>query len=387
MRRALATSPEEGSARMPVNATVPKLEPRGRHRPRVGIVRASEVMLGTGLFGWMLRLLDTVGRTESAIDIYKFLPRFLAFAANPLFQGVLIVSGFLLLWRFAKSSAQVSKSQIVHPETKLPFEHPIYPAFRHAKWTLAISAVAALSVWLIYRSSVHSYLLVDSLPLPEFHAPSPSPPVPVIGSPKKPQPVSPTVVDQSPARPLPHPQVESSNQTSNQPAAQAAQPNIRSDNQLSQMAKVNSPPPRIIPDDPVKAVEAVNRMRNGLLEVLEKKDTITFLMTWPDDDNSYLAFIGQLLSSACRTTPRQCWFTQPGSERDLDRPPIQGSGKRGITVHGGDAYALATALGAWFTTYSTSSLPPALNGYKDKGTKELIWIEIGPGSPWKPDAK
>jgi hypothetical protein len=141
------------------------------------------------------------------------------------------------------------------------------------------------------------------------------------------------------------------------------------------------------PEDLMKAERLVDRMRNSLTAVLGKKDTITFLMSWPDDDNTYLVFISSLLSNACRTTPRECWFTQPGDGHNLDKPPVHGSGARGITVHGPDADALAVALGAWFTTYSTSAFPPQLNGYKEEATKEIIWIEIGPGSPWKPITK
>jgi hypothetical protein len=151
--------------------------------------------------------------------------------------------------------------------------------------------------------------------------------------------------------------------------------------------QVAGAPPRIIPEDPEKAVEAVNRMRNSVTEVLRKKETITFLMSWDDDDSTYLAFVSNVLSSGCRTEPRQCWFTQPANERDLDQPPVRGSGRRGITVHGPDAYALATALGAWFTTYATSTIPPELNSYKEVSTKEIMWVEIGPGSPWKPTTK
>jgi hypothetical protein len=125
-------------------------------------------------------------------------------------------------------------------------------------------------------------------------------------------------------------------------------------------------------------------MRQSLTGILGKKDTITFLMSWPDDDVTNLAFISSLLSGACRITPRQCWFTQQGTPGDLDRPPVKGSGRRGITIHGPDAHALATALGSWFTTYSTESFPSELNGYRDLATQEIIWVEIGPGSPWKP---
>jgi hypothetical protein len=146
-------------------------------------------------------------------------------------------------------------------------------------------------------------------------------------------------------------------------------------------------PPHIIPEDPVKAVQTVDRMRHSLTQILGKKDTITFLISWPDDDVTNLAFISSLLGEACRITPRQCWFTQQGSPGDLDRPPVKGSGRRGITIHGPDARALATALGEWFTTYSTSSFPSELNGYKEPETKEIIWVEIGPGSPWKPSSQ
>jgi len=146
-------------------------------------------------------------------------------------------------------------------------------------------------------------------------------------------------------------------------------------------------PPGIIPEDPEMAVQAVTRMRNTVADVLGKKDTITFLMSWPDDDSKYLAFVSSLFSSACRTEPRQCWFTQPANVMDLDRPRVPNAGRRGITIHGPDARALAIALSAWFTTYDTSTFPHELDGYKEATTKEIIWVEMGPGSPWKPTTK
>jgi hypothetical protein len=145
--------------------------------------------------------------------------------------------------------------------------------------------------------------------------------------------------------------------------------------------------PGVIPEDPLKTAEDARRMRHSLLAVLGKKETITFLMSWPGDDSAYLVTITNVLSEACRETPRQCWFKQQGAARDLDRSPIHGSGRNGITVHGPDADALASALGSWFTTYSTSTFSPELNGYKEPTTEEIIWIEIGPGSPYKPAQK
>ena len=144
-----------------------------------------------------------------------------------------------------------------------------------------------------------------------------------------------------------------------------------------------SAPPNLIPLDPIKAHQAVEGMRTGIREVIRKKQTITFLLTHPKNEQEYLVFISTLLSSACQETPRQCWFTQEGNPRDLDRPPVRKSSKPGVIVHGPDADALAHVLGKWFETYSTSKLPTEMNGYKWEGTEDLIWIDIGPGSPLK----
>jgi hypothetical protein len=150
------------------------LEPRGRFRPRPWIVRLSEVLLGWGLGGYILRLLDTVGRGESAMDIYNLLPHLLGFIGHPAFSAVLIFVGFGMLWIFAKGSERASVSQLVHPVTKLPLINPIYPAFRRAVWTLAVSLLVSLAIWSFYKTSAHSYVLDE--PLPSLSARAPKPP-------------------------------------------------------------------------------------------------------------------------------------------------------------------------------------------------------------------
>jgi hypothetical protein len=151
-------------------------------------------------------------------------------------------------------------------------------------------------------------------------------------------------------------------------------------------AQIANAPPNIIPQDPIKASAAFTSMRANIKDAIQNKDTITFLMSHPKDDNQdVLILVSNILGEACRETPRQCWFTQQSSPRDLDRPPLEAfrTKKGGIIVHGPDANKLANALGAWFETYSTSNLPAELGGYKIKETEHLIWIDIGPGSPWK----
>jgi hypothetical protein len=359
-----------------MNSSVPVLHPRGLNRPRPTIVRVGEVVLGFGSFGWVLRILDWIGKGETAMDVYRLFPRFMSFAGNSIFQGSLIVLGFVLLWKYAQASAKVSQSQLVHPETKLPFEHPVYPAFRRAGWTFIVSVLLAAVVFAMFTNPVRSYLVISDY-LPKYY----QIPAPAIRTEtrKHGNDVSPTTHKVAPV-----PSGSSQKPAPPDSTSKAVAPPPSPQTTAISTTLPTSAPAAIIPSDPVEAVQTVNHMRNSLAEVLGKKETITFLMSWTGDDPTFMAFMSQLLSSACRTTPRQCWFTQAsGNERDLDRPPIQGSGRRGITIHGNDAVYLAIALNGWFTTYDTSSIPDRIEGYKDPATKELIWIEIGSGSPWK----
>ena len=323
------------------------------------------------------------------MDVYKLLPNFLAFLGHPAFSGAAIVVGLGLLWRFAKNSEKVSPSVLVHPRTKLPLVHPIYPAFRRAAWACAMAFLAAFTLWCWYKTPVRSYILADTLPIAvvktppvpanvlrhgAVHAPSANR-QPSSRAPKHTSGVStpePTATgDVASGKILPEPLVPSTPNEGNAPAA------------VNDAHIARSIPTNLIPQDPIAAVQAVEHVRKGLREVLKSKESITFLLSWSKDDTTYYPFISQLLSSACREAPRQCWFTQQGNGRDLDRPPVQGSSKRGITVHGPDANALASVLSNWFETYSTSSLPSELKGYKEHDTRYLIWIDIGPGSPFK----
>ncbi|MGC2110954.1 MAG: hypothetical protein WA655_15640 [Candidatus Korobacteraceae bacterium] len=332
-----------------------------------------EAILGFGIFGWAIRILDLVGRAEVAVDLYRLLPKFLLFAENPAFQAALIAIGFLLLWKYTQSSTRVSQSQLVHPVTKLPFEHPVYPAFRRALFTFVVSIAFALTVFAVLTNPLRSYWSTGSPPS-DYHIGAPTVAAQTATPHTAPAATSPPPLASENSRG--HSKAETGTQGgATAPPMQVSNP--------SSPATPSSAPSTIIPTDPEKAVEAVTQMRNGLSEILSKKETITFLMNWPDDDNSNLAFISQIFSSACRSTPRQCWFVQKTDPRNLDYPPIPEPSRRGLTIHGADAQSLASQLGRWFTTYSSSSIPKALNAYKDQNTKELIWVEIGPGSPWR----
>src|SRR5882672_1425399 len=80
------------------------------------------------------------------------------------------------------------------------------------------------------------------------------------------------------------------------------------DNRIAKSAR-----PSLIPQDPIGAHQAVESMKTGIREAIQNKETITFLLTHPKDEQEHFVFVSNLLSSACRVAPRQCWFTQEGN--------------------------------------------------------------------------
>jgi hypothetical protein len=116
------------------------------------------------------------------MNAYKLLPRALRFVEHPLFSVVLIVAGFSLLAVFARASEKAKLSQLVHPVTKQPLVNPMYPAIRRATWAFLASLVAALGISLYYKTPVHSYVVIERLPLSLRHPSVPEwvwkPPVP-----------------------------------------------------------------------------------------------------------------------------------------------------------------------------------------------------------------
>ena len=70
---------------------------------------------------------------------------------------------------------------------------------------------------------------------------------------------------------------------------------------------------------------------------------------------------------------------------NLDAPPIpEPSGQPGITIHGSNAlaHALVSALGRCFSTKITKM---TVDGLEQLYGQNLVWIDIGKGSPWRGD--
>jgi hypothetical protein len=147
------------------------MEPRGVPPPRPAIVRAGEVILGFGFSGIIFKVLDYVGRWDSAVEIYKALPHFLESGLFLALSVCLMVAGFIILLLFAKASEKVTPFQIVHPVTKLPVSQTRYLEFRRYRRAFIIALCASVTVWLCYQTRLR-LLVVKQLP-PSFpNAPS-----------------------------------------------------------------------------------------------------------------------------------------------------------------------------------------------------------------------
>jgi hypothetical protein len=76
----------------------------------------------------------------------------------------------------------------------------------------------------------------------------------------------------------------------------------------------------------------------------------------------------------------------PNNSVNLDAPRFpEPSGQPGITIHGSNALAQALlgALGGCFSTRITTKTVDGLEQFY--GVQNLVWIEIGKGSPWSRD--
>ena len=349
---------------------IPSLDPRGPHsRSNPWLIHIFEGVLTWGAIRLALRGLDLFGKGEAAVDVYRFLPHFFYFLGTPIFSGLAILSGFAgLIWQAAKQARipdSIPKYQLVHPDTKLPISSKprIWANIKRPVWASVAAILIAIPIWACYKTTLRHFIFVDRLPNAAIKYPT----VPqdlryasehFSGPTEKPLKAKPISV---PMAAVPYTPQQQSTPSST----------------------LSSAPEAIIPRDPEKAIQAVNAMRSSLEEVLDKKDTITFLISWPGEDSSSLVLVSGILNSACRTSPRQCWFAQRTNPDNLDFPQIPQPIRRGLTIHGADASSISGILGRWFSTYSSSPIPQQLNAYKDPSTKELIWVEIGPGSPWK----
>ena len=82
----------------------------------------------------------------------------------------------------------------------------------------------------------------------------------------------------------------------------------------------------------------------------------------------------------------------PDDEHDLDASKLKGDGHPGVIIHG-DGQArdfLMSQLATCFLVRQTSQRPAGLLEYWKRTDPSLaaindyVWIEIGPGDPWKP---
>lgn len=314
----------------------------------------------------MLWFLDQFGRGESLLHVYAYLPAFLRFISKPWFPGAVLAAGFSLLWMQGKNfEPPTPKTVLIHPTTFQPIRLPsrIKPALKRSIWASACAVFLALLIWSACKTSLRGFIWIQALP----------------GADRALAPVAlfetETILQTNRA-----PQIKNGHAKISQRGVPVVSAPVQT--QIASPTTLGAPS-GIIPNDPAQAIEAINGMRNMVSEVLQKRETITFLMSWSDDDPKYLASISSIFSSACRTEPRQCWFTQPGNQRNLDLPKVRGSTRQGLTIHGKGAQDLANVLGRWFVTFSSSSIPAELSAYRAPETKEMIWVEIGPGSPWK----
>lgn len=163
---------------------IPTLEPRGSgSRPKPILLLVGKFVTGFGLVRFLLWVLDLFGRGESALDIYRLLPHFLAFLGTPTFSGLSIVTGFVILGLQGHSFEKAPKKEIIHPRTLQPIRRKsrMTPGMKHAVWALIGATIVALPIWAVFRTPLitHLHFPAKSNTPAEVLAPQLPPPPPV----------------------------------------------------------------------------------------------------------------------------------------------------------------------------------------------------------------
>lgn len=113
------------------------------------------------------------------------------------------------------------------------------------------------------------------------------------------------------------------------------------------------------------------------------------LITANSENTQLQRNIMQLFSMAMTRIPnfvdgnKRLIIRLPNYETDLDAPKLTFSDQSGIILHGEDAPPnhFLHGFGHPFIFRRTAQIPAGLPEYY--GLKKLIWLEIGPGNPWK----
>lgn len=184
------------------------------------LVRISESGIAYGAFTGAVRLLDTYGRGESAMELYKFLPTSLQFLGNPLLSPLLIVLGFLSLHLLNRKTKAFSP-QLINPETRRPFEPSSRPVLFRLALAVAIPTVIAFGFWILLRFVAPTYAEVTELPI------SPAAPGSPAAAMRDPEQITDSTARHAPVHKNPQRVARTSQPTSQPPAQTEQQPSTQ----------------------------------------------------------------------------------------------------------------------------------------------------------------
>jgi len=288
------------------------------------------VLFAGGAFPAILRLIDQISRLQTVVSLKPYMDVF----STPVSIGCLILGPCLVWYAIssehkkdiaeAKRTEEESGPRIWTPgcgwrPDESPPPLPLPPV--NYRWLITLMVLGALSVTIAVGFAFlhHQKPSVKSAaisPAPETRAASPAPPQPSTkNAPGKYKPPSRTTARKEEPAIKASPTKEQ--QAPSLPVAPAQDAHI-----------AESVPSNLIPKDPLKAIEVVQSMTRAIKEVIRNKKYITFLVSFPKDDNTYLVTVDSLLATACIDVPRQCYFAQEEGPGNLDKPHTRINQKR-----------------------------------------------------------
>lgn len=159
---------------------IPKLEPRPgdpEPTPKHWLLRVATAFFGLGCIRWMVSGLDLIGRGESAMDLYKSLPKVILIIGHPAFGAIATVVGMVMFYFYGKTDTVVARSStIIDPNTKRPVEKhgdPRKLLFQRTGKVFLVALCLALIVWFGYAGPIGNYIFVSNMPTLAISVPIP----------------------------------------------------------------------------------------------------------------------------------------------------------------------------------------------------------------------
>lgn len=118
---------------------------------------------------------------------------------------------------------------------------------------------------------------------------------------------------------------------------------------------------------------------------------LTFVITAPKENERFRQEFYAMVVQACHASTRTDCMIEPVPDPDVELDTgIPVAEYSGIVIHASDSHPelietmLKNALDQCFIIHKNTKIPDGVSKLNPRPDSQLVWFELGPGSPWNP---